>query len=54
MKQEDEVVGELAVQLNDLFQKWTKTCVFFDDVRDWMVQKQSSTELSADGCSHTG
>ena len=32
MKKEDEAMGELAVRLNDLFQKWTKTCVFVDDV----------------------
>ena len=33
-KKEDEVVSELAVWLNDLLQKWTKTCTSADEVRD--------------------
>ena len=36
----DEVVSELAVRLNDLLQKWTKTCTSADEVRDRVVQEQ--------------
>ena len=40
VKKEDEVVSELAVRLNDLLQKWTKTCTSADEVRDRVVQEQ--------------
>ena len=47
-KKEDEVVSELAVRLNDLLQKWTKTCMSADEVRDRVVQEQLLNSLPMD------
>ena len=48
VKKEDEVVSELAVRLNDLLQKWTKTCTSADEVRDRVVQEQLLNSLPMD------
>ena len=39
-KKEGESVGELAVRLTDLLQKWTKGCRTVDEIRDMLVKEQ--------------
>ena len=39
------MVSELAVKLNDLLQKWTKTCTSADKVLDQVVQEQLLNSL---------
>ena len=46
-KKEDEVVSELVVRLNDLLQKWTKTCTSEGGTG-------AATELLTYGRSHMG
>eukprot|EP00731_Ephydatia_muelleri_P014661 Em0008g381a len=47
-KKEEESVGELAVRLTDLLQKWTKGCRTVDEIRDMLVKEQLLSSLPTD------
>ena len=47
-KKEGESVGELAVRLTDLLQKWTKGCRTVDEIRDMLVKEQLLSSLPTD------